>query len=145
MAREEWRAVLRFSAGPVSRSKIRRHYARYRRERGIPDRCDNDACVFHTAELLWNGQRLPLILDHRDGVRNDNSPDKLRYLCPNCDSQLHTRGGKNKGRVTYSGPGGYAIKRHDGKRDYTLVAEAGTYVLRGDDAVLHRGALGKDS
>ena len=45
-------------------------------------------------------EQLPLILDHANGVRHDNRPDNLRYLCPNCDSlQTVTRGGANRGRV----------------------------------------------
>ena len=122
-------SVLCFSTRPVSRSTVRRHYAEYRKAQGLPDRCDNAACLFHTATLMWNGRPLPLILDHRNGVLSDNRPKSLRYLCPNCDSQLHTRGGANKGRVSISS-GGFAIRRRDGKRDYTLVAEPGVYRLR---------------
>jgi hypothetical protein len=87
------------------------------------------------AELEWNGQALPLILDHINGVSRDNNPDNLRYLCPNCDSQLDTRGGRNKGRVEMSS-GGFSIRRPDGKRDYTLPAEAGEYRLGGFESNL---------
>jgi hypothetical protein len=86
--------------------------------------------VFHTQDLEWNGHSLPLILDHVDGVNVDNRPHKLRYLCPNCDAQLETRGGRNKGRVTVS-TGGFARRAIDGKRHYTLVAESGSYHLTG--------------
>lgn len=78
--------------------------------------------------MVWNGQALPLVLDHIDGVRQDNRPDRLRYLCPNCEAQLPTRGGRNKGRVTTSS-GGFAIKRPDGRRDYTLIAEPGLFTI----------------
>jgi hypothetical protein len=48
----------------------------------------------------WLGQRLPLILDHTNGVNNDNRLDNLRFLCSNCDSLLPTyknrRGSKGK-------------------------------------------------
>jgi hypothetical protein len=48
----------------------------------------------------WLGQRLPLILDHKNGVNNDNRLDNLRFLCSNCDSLLPTyknrRGSKGK-------------------------------------------------
>ena len=121
-----WEDVLRYSSGRVDRGKIRRAYAKYRAAAGIPDRCDNTRCRFHTGPLIWNGIQLPLTLDHIDGVKNDNRPGSLQYLCPNCDSQRHTRGGKNKGRVSTSA-GGFAIKRPDGKRDYTLPAEPGAF------------------
>lgn len=126
---DSWRVVLVFSEHPASRARVRRAYAEYRRIHNIPDRCDNVECQFHTQPLEWNGQPLPLILDHRDGVRHDNRPKCLRYLCPNCDAQLPTRGGKNRGRVSISS-GGFAVKRPDGKRDYTLVAETGHFRSR---------------
>jgi hypothetical protein len=123
-----WKAVLRYAVPGATRSRVRRAYADYRRQKGIPDRCDNPCCTFHQEPLIWNGRPLPLILDHVDGVRHDNRPHRLPYLCPNCDAQAPTRGGKNKGRVAESS-GGFAIKRPDGKRDYTLVAETGRYRL----------------
>jgi hypothetical protein len=49
---------------------------------------------------MWNGRRLPLILDHASGNARDNRVENLRLLCPNCDSQNdETRGGANAGRV----------------------------------------------
>lgn len=38
----------------------------------------------------WMGKSLPLILDHINGVNNDNRLVNLRFLCSNCDSQLPT-------------------------------------------------------
>jgi hypothetical protein len=38
----------------------------------------------------WNGKPLSLQLDHIDGVHNNNSPENLRLLCPNCHSQTVT-------------------------------------------------------
>jgi hypothetical protein len=43
----------------------------------------------------WNGKPLVLILDHINGVHNDNRLDNLRLLCPNCNSQQDTCAGKN--------------------------------------------------
>src|SRR5712691_4692956 len=111
--------LLRYSQTDVDRGKIRRAYGRWRRERGIPERCDNDKCRFHTDPLVWNGQALPLILDHRDGNRYDNSPSNLRLLCPNCESQLPTRGGANRGRVRDKTTDGYTLVNRDGS---TIVA-----------------------
>ena len=47
----------------------------------------------------WNGKELVLILDHINGDKWDNRLPNLRFVCPNCNSQLPTTGGGNKGRV----------------------------------------------
>lgn len=38
----------------------------------------------------WMGKSLPLILDHINGINNDNRLENLRFVCSNCDSQLPT-------------------------------------------------------
>lgn len=45
----------------------------------------------------WQGMSLTLILDHIDGNASNNSKDNLRFVCPNCDSQLDTYKSKNRG------------------------------------------------
>ncbi len=44
----------------------------------------------------WNGKPMPLILDHINGVNNDNRLENLRFVCSNCDSQLDTYKSKNR-------------------------------------------------
>lgn len=44
----------------------------------------------------WNKQPLVLVLDHINGIYNDNRLENLRFLCPNCNSQQSTFAGKNK-------------------------------------------------
>jgi len=39
---------------------------------------------------MWNGEKITLILDHINGVRNDNRIKNLRFMCPNCDATLQT-------------------------------------------------------
>ncbi len=107
--------VLKYSKTKRSQATVARYYKKWREEQGIPHRCDNDKCHFHTEPLLWNGGRLGLILDHKAGNSHDNSPEKLQYLCPNCDSQLETRGGKNRGRVKLS-DNGFTITERDGSK-----------------------------
>lgn len=43
---------------------------------------------------LWRGLRMSLILDHINGVRNDNRLINLRMLCPNCAATLETHCGR---------------------------------------------------
>ena len=46
----------------------------------------------------WQGEPLTLIVDHKDGDASNNHPNNLRLLCPNCNSQTPTFGGRNKGK-----------------------------------------------
>lgn len=46
-------------------------------------------------EGLWNGKRLVLQLEHKNGKHNDNRLSNLCFLCPNCHSQTDTFSGKN--------------------------------------------------
>jgi hypothetical protein len=78
------------------------------------------------------------ILDHMEGNNSDNRPEMLRLLCPNCDSQLPTRGGANRGRIEKS-EGGFAKVGKDGKRAYVLPAEPGRYTITGGEANLAVG------
>jgi hypothetical protein len=50
----------------------------------------------------WNGKPMTLIVDHIDGKSNNNQLDNLRIVCPNCDSQLPTYKGRNRGNSSRS-------------------------------------------
>ena len=129
--------VLRYSRTAPARGTVRRYYLRWRQEQNppMPVRCDNPECFFHTNPLVWNAKPLKPILDHKEGNNTDNRPEMLRLLCPNCDSQLDTRGGANRGRIKKA-EGGFAKVSRDGKRAYVLPAETGVYSLTGNDAQL---------
>lgn len=43
---------------------------------------------------IWNGSKLSLQLEHRNGVSDDNRFENLCFLCPNCHSQTETFSGK---------------------------------------------------
>lgn len=44
----------------------------------------------------WMGKKMSLILDHINGINNDNRLENLRIVCPNCNATLdtHCRGNK---------------------------------------------------
>ena len=48
----------------------------------------------------WQGQPIPIELDHIDGDPSNNNLDNLRILCPNCHAQTPTHAGKNIKRTT---------------------------------------------
>jgi len=116
--------VLRYQEKETPRATVRKYYLLWRRQQvpPIPERCDNPECHFYSNPLIWNNKPFKPILDHVNGNNSDNRVKNLRFLCPNCDSQLDTRGGGNKGRIEKSS-GGFAIVREDGKKDYILPAE----------------------
>lgn len=45
---------------------------------------------------IWQRHRISLILDHVNGVRDDNRLENLRIVCPNCAATLATHCGRNK-------------------------------------------------
>lgn len=45
---------------------------------------------------IWNNHPMPLILDHINGINNDNRLENLRFVCSNCDTQLPTYKSKNR-------------------------------------------------
>ena len=53
-------------------------------------------CACCDIEAIWQGKPMPLILDHINGINNDNRIENLRFVCSNCDSQLDTYKSRNK-------------------------------------------------
>jgi hypothetical protein len=48
---------------------------------------------------LWHGNRLALILDHVNGVADDNRLENLRIVCPNCAATFDTHCGRQNRRL----------------------------------------------
>ena len=48
----------------------------------------------------WKGKPLTLIVDHIDGHSTNWVISNIQLVCPNCDSQLSTYKGRNKGNST---------------------------------------------
>jgi len=125
-------SVLCYGKGRRSQERIKRRFIKWRAEQDppVPSQCDNPECPLHNSPLVWNGKTITLILDHKNGVSGDNRPKNLQLLCPNCNSQQPTQGGRNKGR-TQQNTGSFSVRRGDGKRDHTMPAIPGVFPVTG--------------
>lgn len=56
-------------------------------------RHNKEECILCKTGPVWNGKILVLQLDHIDGDSDNNLPQNLQLLCPNCHSQTETFGG----------------------------------------------------
>ena len=54
-----------------------------------------EKCSICGQGLIWNNQILTLILDHINGINTDDRLENLRWVCPNCNSQLPTTNARN--------------------------------------------------
>lgn len=93
------------SRGPARRAAVRPleeilvQGSTYSRQQ-LKKRLFEDGLKFRVCEICgqgetWQGRRMSLILDHINGVRDDNRIDNLRIVCPNCAATLDTHCGKN--------------------------------------------------
>ena len=71
-------------------------YARHRlKARIIKQQMLPYECAVCGMPPVWNNQPMSLVLDHINGVNNDNRLENLRFVCHNCDSQLPTYKSRN--------------------------------------------------
>ena len=71
----------------VSRNTLRRYYKQ--------KTLDSYYCSICGQSSYWQNKELSLILDHINGINNDNRLENLRWVCPNCNQQLPTTGSRN--------------------------------------------------
>ena len=59
-------------------------------------------CSICGQKPIWQNKELTLILDHINGVNNDDRLENLRWVCPNCNQQLETTGSRNPNRKIFA-------------------------------------------
>jgi hypothetical protein len=74
-----------------SSSYPRGHLKRRLFAAGLKDR----SCEMCGQGEWWRGKRMALVLDHVNGISNDNRLENLRVVCPNCATTLETHCGRN--------------------------------------------------
>lgn len=73
----------------VSRGALRRHVIKH-------EVLPQYECYECANTGTWNNSPINLVIDHINGVNNDNRIENLRWLCPNCHSQTSTFGTQSK-------------------------------------------------
>lgn len=65
------------------------------KKRLIEDKILINECAICKLSNTWQNKSLVFVLDHINGVNDDNRIENLRLLCPNCNSQTDTFAGRN--------------------------------------------------
>lgn len=76
----------------ANQSTLRRFYKKYN---------PPTHCMICGQNTIWNNQTLTLILDHINGTNDDDRIENLRWICPNCNSQLDTTNARNPHHKKY--------------------------------------------
>ena len=78
----------------VENSKVARQHVK---NRIIADSLIKYECCMCGNNGNWNNKTISLILDHINGINNDNRLNNLRFVCPNCNATLDTHCKGSKG------------------------------------------------
>ena len=92
---------------------------------------NGNKCVECKTSSIWNNKHLTLQVDHVDGNSDNNLPNNLRLLCPNCHSQTETFGKRNQGvsskrndyRIEWRKKNREKLEHPDGNRTVVLTLE----------------------
>lgn len=71
------------------------HSRKLARARILKEGLLNYKCAICGLFPEWKEKPLALILDHENGIYDDHRLSNLRFVCPNCNSQLSTFAGRN--------------------------------------------------
>jgi len=97
---EQWRKSLISLKNTIPLEQILIENSTYNRnhlkKRLYKENIKKEKCEMCGQGPIWMGKKISLILDHINGVRNDNRINNLRIVCPNCNASLDTHCGKNK-------------------------------------------------
>ena len=93
--------MLNFVNNKISIEKILVENSTYTNNVNLKNRLYKEGLKARCCELCgqteeWQGKRMSLILDHKNGVHGDNRLENLQIVCPNCNATLdtHCRGSK---------------------------------------------------
>lgn len=64
------------------------------KKRLINDNILENKCYICNMDPVWQNKKLVMVIDHINGISNDNRIENLRLVCPNCHSQTETFAGK---------------------------------------------------
>jgi hypothetical protein len=97
---KNWEKMINIQAGKkIPIKEILVENSSYRRsalkERLYSEGLKERKCEKCGQDEYWHGEKISLILDHINGIYNDNRLINLRILCPNCNATLPTHCGKN--------------------------------------------------
>lgn len=116
-------------------------------------------CSICGREPIWEGKPLTLRLDHINGYNKDNRLENLRWVCPNCDSQLETFTGRNirhgmkiEGKKYYCSDCGKEVTRRETKRCdecqkayvkklSSMQEDNGIYYIKNKNQIIYRDEL----
>lgn len=73
------------------------HNSKGLKKRLIKENLLKYSCEKCKNEGIWNGEKLTLQLEHKNGKSRDHRLENLCFLCPNCHSQTKTYAGRNSG------------------------------------------------